>query len=194
MKKLLLFSVLSSLIVFVSCTQKPKPEITEQQKSALRSDAKAFMESLKSVLIKEIQTHGIVSAVSVCSDTAQVLTNNYGIAKGIYIKRVSFKNRNPMNVPDEFESKVLKLFEEMHSKNQIKPETEYVELIEDNGVSKIRFMKPIIVQPECLNCHGSEEQISPQVKEVINRIYSNDKAKGYQMGDLRGAVSIQKTL
>jgi len=193
MKKLL-FSVLCLFILLISCTQKPKPEITEQLKSALRSDAKTFMESLKSVLIKEIQTHGIVSAVSVCSDTAQLLTNNYGISKGIYIKRVSFKNRNPMNVPDEFETKVLKMFEELHSKNQIKPETEYVELIEENGISKVRYMKPILVQPECLNCHGAEEQISPQVKDVINKIYPDDKAKGYQMGDLRGAVSIQKTL
>jgi hypothetical protein len=193
MKKLL-FSVLCLFILLISCTQKPKPEITEQLKSALRSDAKTFMDSLKSVLIKEIQTHGIVSAVSVCSDTAQLLTNNYGISKGIYIKRVSFKNRNPMNVPDEFETKVLKMFEELHSKNQIKPEAEYVELIEENGISKVRYMKPILVQPECLNCHGTEEQISPQVKDVINKIYPDDKAKGYQMGDLRGAVSIQKTL
>lgn len=193
MKKLL-FSVLCLFILLNSCTQKPKPEITEQIKSALRSDAKTFMESLKSVLIKEIQTHGIVSAVSVCSDTAQLLTSNYGISKGIHIKRVSFKNRNPMNVPDEFESKVLNMFEEMHSKNQIKQETEYVELVEENGISKVRYMKPILVQPECLSCHGKEEQISPQVKEVINKIYPDDKAKGYQMGDLRGAVSIQKTL
>lgn len=193
MKKLL-FSVLFLFILIISCTQKPKPEITEQIKSALRSDAKTFMDSLKSVLIKEIQTQGIVSAVSVCSDTAQLLTNNYGTSKGIYIKRVSFKNRNPMNVPDEFESKVLNMFEEMHSKNQIKQETEYFELIEENGISKVRYVKPILVQPECLNCHGREEQISPQVKEVINKIYPDDKAKGYQMGDLRGAVSIQKTL
>lgn len=193
MKKLL-FSVLFLFILLISCTQKPKPDITEQLKSALRSDAKTFMESLKSVLIKEIQTHEIVSAVSVCSDTAQLLTNNYGISKGIYIKRVSFKNRNPLNVPDDFESKVLNMFEEMHSKNQIKPETEYVEIIEENGILKVRYMKPILVQPECLNCHGTEEQIFPQVKEVINKIYPDDKAKGYQMGDLRGAVSIQKTL
>lgn len=193
MKKLL-FSVLCLFILLISCTQKPKPEITEQLKSALRSDAKTFMESLKSVLIKEIQTHGIVSAVSVCSDTAQALTNNYGISKGIYIKRVSFKNRNPLNVPDDFEAQGLKLFEDLHNKNLIKPETEYVEIIEENGVSKIRYMKPILVQPECLNCHGIEEQISPQVKEVINKIYPDDKAKGYKMGDLRGAVSIQKTL
>ncbi|MBI5661689.1 MULTISPECIES: DUF3365 domain-containing protein [Ignavibacterium] len=193
MKKLIVFSVLS-LFIFINCSQKSKPEITEELKISLRSDAKSFMESLKSVLIKEIQTNGIVKAVSVCSDTAQVLTNNYGISKGIYIKRVSFKNRNPLNVPDEFETKVLEMFEEQFRNGQLKPESEYAEMIEDNGIYKVRYLKPIFVQPECLNCHGSEEQISPQVKEVINKIYPDDKAKGYQMGDLRGAVSIQKTL
>ncbi len=193
MKKLISFSVLSLFILFY-CSQNNKPEITEELKIGLRSDAKTFLESLKTVLIKEIQTNGIVKAVSVCSDTAQLLTNNYGIAKGIYIKRVSFKNRNPMNVPDEFESKVLKMFEEQFSKNQLKPESEFVELVEDNGIYKVRYMKPIFVQPECLNCHGAEEQISDQVKEIINKIYPDDKAKGYQMGDLRGAVSILKTL
>ncbi|BDQ03368.1 DUF3365 domain-containing protein [Ignavibacterium sp.] len=193
MKKIIGFSILT-LFILVSCSQKDKPEITEELKTALRSDAKTFMESLKSVLIKEIQTNGIVNAVSVCSDTAQILTNNYGVSKGIYIKRVSFKNRNPLNVPDDFESKVLKMFEEQFNKNQLKPESDYVELIEQNGVYKVRYMKPIFVQPECLNCHGTEEQISPQVKDLINKVYPNDKAKGYQMGDLRGAVSIQKTL
>lgn len=193
MKKLIVFSVLS-LFTFIACSQRSKPEVTEELKTSLRSDAKSFMESLKSVLIKEIQTNGIVKAVSVCSDTAQVLTNNYGISKGIYIKRVSFKNRNPLNVPDEFEAKVLRMFEEQFKNDQLKPETEYAEMVEVNGVYKLRYMKPIFVQPECLNCHGAEDQISPQVKEVINKIYPDDKAKGYQMGDLRGAVSIQKTL
>jgi len=194
MKKFLQFSVMLSMFIVLSCTQKSGSEIPQQLQSALRSDAKTFMDSLKSVLIKEIQSNGIVSAVSVCSDTAQILTNNFGISKGIYIKRVSFKNRNPLNVPDEFESKVLKMFEALQAKNQIKPETEYIELIEADGISKVRYMKPILVQPECLSCHGAEDQISPQVKEIINKIYPDDKAKNYQIGDLRGAVSIQKTL
>lgn len=193
MKKLIVFSVLSLFILF-SCSQKNKPEVNEEIKTALRSDAKSFMESLKSVLIKEIQTNGILGAVSVCSDTAQVLTNNYGISKGIYIKRVSFKNRNPLNVPDEFEKKVLKMFEEEFMKSKLKPESEFAEIIEENGVKKVRYMKPIFVQPECLNCHGAAEQILPQVQEVINKNYPDDKAKGYRIGDLRGAVSIQKTL
>lgn len=78
-------------------------------KVSLRNDAKSFFDSLKSVLIKEIQTHGIVSAVSVCSNTAQELTKEFGILKDIYIKRVTFKNRNPLNAPDNFEAKALKV-------------------------------------------------------------------------------------
>lgn len=194
MKRLLIFSVLTILALSISCTQKQKPEITEGLKSGLRQDASTFMQSLKSVLLKEIQTNGILKAVAVCSDTAQVLTNNYGVSKGIYIKRVSFRNRNPMNYPDDFESNVLKMFEELKLKDQLTAQTEYVEIIQQNGISKVRYLKPIIVQPECLNCHGNEEQISPAVKSLINKIYPEDKAINYQIGDLRGAVSIQKTL
>lgn len=194
MKKLLIFCILSILLLPLSCTQNKKPEISEELKKGLRADAIAFTQTLRSVLIKEIQTGGILKAVAVCSDTAQILTNKYGVEKGIFIKRVSFKNRNPNNFPDEFESRVLKMFEDLKSKNQLTPETEYAEVIDENGILKVRYLKPIIVQPECLNCHGPQEQISPSVMETINRIYPNDKAKNYQIDDLRGAVSIQKTL
>jgi hypothetical protein len=55
-------------------------------------------------------------------------------------------------------------------------------------------MKPIIVQVECLNCHGSRTDIMPDVKNLIAQNYPGDKAIGYKMGDLRGAVSIKKVI
>lgn len=182
------------LLLISSCAEKDTPQITDEMKAGLRADAKEFMETLKGVLVKEIQTNGIVSAVAVCSDTAQLLTNNYGVKKGIYIKRVTFKNRNADNTPDDFESKVLKQFEELHSSNKIDQTTEYAEVIDDNGVKTLRFMKPIILQAECLNCHGTKDQIADAVKEVINNKYPDDKAKGYNIGDLRGAISVKKVL
>ena len=195
MKKIISLSVfLLAFLICTGCADKPKPQLTEEIKSGLRQDAKGFMESLKSVLVKEMQTNGIVAAVSVCSDTAQVLTNNYGVNKGIYIKRVSFKNRNPNNQPDEFESKALQYFEELKSSGKLTETTEYFEMIEENGVFNVRFMKPIILQAPCLGCHGAVENIGPDVKAVLNNKYPDDKATGYQIDDLRGAVSIQKTL
>jgi hypothetical protein len=195
MKKIISLSVLS-IFIFLSngCGEKPSPELTDQIKNGLRNDAKQFMGSLKSILVKEMQTNGIVAAVSVCSDTAQILTNNYGINKGIYIKRVSFKNRNINNQPDEFEAKALKYFEELNSSGKLTDTIEYFEVISEEGVKTVRFMKPIIMQAPCLGCHGTVENIGPDVKTVLNNKYPDDKATGYQMDDLRGAVSIQKTL
>ena len=146
MKKIISLSVfLLAFLICTGCTDKPKPQLTEEIKSGLRQDARGFMESLKSVLVKETQTNGIVAAVSVCSDTAQVLTNNYGVNKGIYIKRVSFKNRNPNNKPDEFESKALKYFEDFKSSGKLTETTEYFEVVEEEGVQNVRFIKQLEV-------------------------------------------------
>ena len=48
MKKIISLSVLSIFIFLCTgCAEKPKPELTEQIKIGLRTDAKQFMESLK---------------------------------------------------------------------------------------------------------------------------------------------------
>jgi len=195
MKKIFsLSALLLFLFIWVGCGEKSKPELTEQIKKGLRSDAKDFMDSLKSILVTEIQKNGIVSAVSVCSDTAQLLTVNYGLNKGLYIKRVSLKNRNPRNAPDGFESKVLNYFGELSFEGKLNETTEFTEVVNSDGVTSVRYMKPIIVQSPCLSCHGTNEQISTDVKSIIQNKYPEDKATGYQIDDLRGAVSIQKTL
>lgn len=195
MKKIIsLSALLLFLFIWVGCREKSKPELTEQIKKGLRTDAKNFMDSLKSILVTEIQKNGIAAAVSVCSDTAQLLTVNYGFSKGIYIKRVSLKNRNPRNAPDGFESKVLNYFRELSSVGKLNETSEFTEIINLDGVSSVRYMKPITVQAPCLSCHGTNEQISPEVKSIIQNKYPEDKATGYQIDDLRGAISIQKTL
>lgn len=194
MKKIISLSMLIIFLITLSCSEKPKPELTDQIKNGLRKDAKEFMGSLKSILVKEMQTNGIVAAVSVCSDTAQILTNDYGVKKGIYIKRVSFKNRNQNNIPDEFETKALQYFEELKINGKLSETTEFIDIEELNGVKKVRYLKPITVQAPCLGCHGTQENIGADVKNILNEKYPNDKATGYQIDDLRGAVSISKTL
>lgn len=191
-----IISVLPFLLLFIffGCNEKPKPVITDNTKSGLRNDAKDFMESLKSILVKEMQANGIVAAVSVCSDTAQLLTNNYGIKKGIFIKRVSFKYRNENDAPNKIETEALKMFEELKQKGELKETTEFFKTTEENGATSVIYLKPILVQAPCLSCHGPLEQIGPDVKQILQTKYPNDKATGYQLDDLRGAVSIKKTL
>ncbi len=179
--------------LIASCTEK-KVDISESQISGMRTTAMEFMKDLKGILINQIQSNGILQAVSVCSDTAQVLTNNFGVQKGVYIKRVSLKSRNINNVPDDFEKLILNKFSLMQQKSELNNESEYVEIVEEGEFRYLRYLKPIMVQAECLNCHGSENEIMPEVKQLINREYPDDKAVGYKIGDLRGAVSLKKAL
>lgn len=195
MKKIIsLSAVLFFLTFWFGCGKQTKPELTEQVKSGLRTETQEFLQSLKSILIKEMQTNGVAASVSVCSDTAQIITNNYGMQHGVYIKRVSFKNRNPNNLPDELETKAIMYFEDLKSAGKLNEATEFFDLSDIDGVVSVRYLKPIIMQAPCLNCHGNTEAMLPEVKTIISKKYPNDKATGYQIDDLRGAVSIKKVL
>jgi len=177
----------------LSCSEN-KVEVSEDQVIGMRTTAMEFMKNLKGVLISQIQTNGVLQAVSVCSDTAQVLTNNFGVQKGVFIRRVSFKNRNENNLPDDFEKQVLSKFELLHQNNELTSETEHAEIVQEGEFKYLRYLKPILVQAECLNCHGSEIDITLEVKQLIAQEYTGDKAVGYKIGDLRGAVSLKKVI
>lgn len=181
------------LMFILSCSENQK-EVSEDQLIGMRTIATDFMKDLKSILIKQIQSGGVLKAVTVCSDTAQVLTNKFGMERGIYIKRVSLKNRNPNNYPDDFEKRILNQFELLQQNEELNNKTEFAEIITEGDYRYLRYLKPIIVQAECLNCHGSETDIMPEVKNLIAQNYPDDKAIGYKPGELRGAVSIKKVI
>lgn len=181
------------LIFFLNCSENKK-EVSEAQIIGMRAAAVDFMKDLKSILIEQIQTNGVLQAMSVCSDTAQVLTNNFGVKRGVYIRRVSLRNRNANNFPDDFEKRILNRFELLHQNNELNGETEYAEIVTEGDYNYLRYLKPIIIQAECLNCHGNQTEMMPDVRNLIVQNYPDDKAIGYKSGDLRGAVSIKKAI
>ena len=190
MRRFIFSTALILAFLFVHCSEN-KQEVSENQLVAMRTTANDFMKELKGVLIKQMQTGGIVQAVSVCSDTAQLLTNKFGVERGVFIKRVSLKNRNKNNFPDDVEKRALNKFESLKQNNELDSETEFAEITTDGNYKYLRYLKPIILQAECLNCHGNQENMMPDVKDLIAQNYPADRATGYKVGDLRGAVSIK---
>ena len=180
-------------ILFMSCTEK-RTEINKSELQGMRKTSAEFMKTLKGILLREMQSNGVVEALSVCSDTAQILTNNFGLQKGVFIRRVSFKNRNVNNYPDDYEKKILAEFELLKQNNELDDKTEHFEIVKQGEFSYIRYLKPILIQAECLNCHGNKEAMLPEVKELIRVKYPEDKAFGYKVGDLRGTVSVKKVI
>ena len=193
MKKIIISTVLLLSFLFIQCAEK-KNEVSEDQLNAMRTTSTDFMKELKGILIEQIQTGGVIQAVAVCSDTAQLLTNEFGVERGVFIKRVSMKNRNKNNYPDDFEKRTLNRFELLKQNNELNNETEYAEIITEGDYKYLRYLKPILVQAECLNCHGNQTDMMPEVNNLIVEKYPQDKATGYKVGDLRGAVSITKSI
>lgn len=74
----------------------------------------------------------------------------------------SLKLVNPNNAPDDFEKQALMSFEN--------GEKEVFTRESDNGVPYYRYMAPLIVEQSCLKCHYD---------------------KGYQVGDIRGGISVR---
>jgi len=192
-RKIFLSAVVAISLLLLNCSDK-EVEVTEEQKEQMRTTVADFMGELKNILLNQVETNGIVSALDVCSDTAQVLTNEFGLQRGVFIKRVSFKNRNTNNFPDDYEQNVLNSFQKMRQNKKLDGRTELVKLVKEGEFTYLRYMKPILIQPECLNCHGSESTIPEEVSKLIIERYPGDKARGYKPGDLRGAVSIKKLI
>ncbi len=143
--KIFLSTVVVTSLILLNCSDK-EMEVTEEQREQMRTTAADFMGELKGILLNQVQTNGVVSALDVCSDTAQVLTNEFGLQRGVFIKRVSIKNRNTNNFPDDYEQNVLNSFQEMLRNKKFDGKTELAELVKEGEFTYLRYMKPILIQ------------------------------------------------
>lgn len=151
-----------------------------------------LMETVRRLLMQEIQKGGFSSAVRVCSELAQEVTTRFSKQTGHYLRRVSLRYRNPKNIPDEYETKRLLEFERFLGEKRLSEE--YVEIVEEKGVPYLRYLKPLTVGPLCITCHGLNENIPSEVQAILKERYPEDRATGFLVGDLRGAISVKIAL
>lgn len=166
-----------------------------QREQAAKQVAQQFLKQLGGHLKKEMKANGPVSAINVCKDVAPKIAGQLSLENGWRVTRVSTKPRNALlGSPDEWERKALLAFEARAKKGEKYSEMAKVEVVEEAGRSYFRYMKPLGLKPVCLTCHGSEQQIPPPVKAALDEAYPYDQARGYAIGELRGAISIKQPL
>jgi len=160
--------------------------------AASRETVQEFMQTLKKELQAGMQDGGPVNAVSVCNLTAPAIASTYSARYGWDVGRTSLKLRNPANAPDAWERSVLESFEERKRAGEDPAKMEYYEVIHEDGISELRYMKAIPTAGLCLACHG--EQLDTVVKARLETLYPDDQALGYRVGDIRGAFTITQPL
>ena len=151
--------------------------------------AKAAIMELAAVLQSELkaamQTGGPVAAIGVCNTQAMPITQKVAAEQGLRLSRVSLNNRNPANLPNEWQTAVLNDFEQKKAEGKDIGSLAWSETVDVDGEQEFRFMKAIPTNAVCLNCHGTE--LSPEVSLVLTGLYPMDRATGYYEGDIRGA-------
>ena len=99
-----------------------------------------------------------------------------------------------LGTTDQWERETLAAFETRADKGESYETMKQSAIVDEAGKSYFRFMKPLAVQPVCLKCHGSNEQIPGKVRAALDKQYPFDQAKDYKIGDLRGAISIKQPM
>ena len=167
----------------------------EEWLHASRAAAGQLIQELGAELTKELAAGGPERAIAVCRDLAPQIAGKLSRQAGVRVARVSLKIRNPLlGTPDAWEQQVLAEFARRAAAGE-KPETlEYSETVTEPQGRYFRYMKAIAVQPLCLVCHGTPEMIAPGVMERLEADYPHDRARGYTVGQIRGAVAVKRPL
>ncbi len=186
-------------LVLIGCAKPSEPEtvvapLSAETRTAATQRGKAIVAEtfslLSSNLQSAIQQGGVSNALPFCSLAASPLTSGMAGKHGVTIRRVTHKARNPADKADAIELAILKHFEAALPKaTATNPPPPLVTNLVANTAT---FFAPIVLNNElCLKCHGElGKDISTDNVAVIQRLYPQDEATGFKLGDLRGAWRI----
>ena len=183
---LLTLSFGTSLLLATPAVEQQNKEITEVIKLGKESAAK-LAQTLGKNMKAHMKSGGPLDALSFCSNEAYDLTAsvNKTLDPKVKVKRVSTNYRSAANMPSQNEKAVLNSFEELQKSGAILPEY----IVQKVAENEFKFYKPIIIDNGvCLKCHGNLEE--GKLKTTIKQRYPDDKAVGYTMNDLRGAIIV----
>jgi hypothetical protein len=160
-----------------------------------RKVANDLVSQVRGELTKELELSGPMRALIVCKYTVPEISSALSRKTGWRVTRVALRPRNPaLGSADAWEQKVLLDFERRAEKGE-KPEgLEVGEFVTEPGGRFYRYMKALPLGPICVACHGAPDKLTPNLKALLETEYPNDRATGYSVGQVRGAVTIKRPL
>ena len=99
------------------------------------------------------------------------------------------RNRHPAQAAQDWQLLTLDLFQQRVSGGEAA--ADQVAVIREHlpdGIA-LRMMRGIATEPGCLACHGQD--VAAPVREAILARYPDDRATGFAVGDLRGALWVE---
>ena len=136
---------------------------------------------------------GPVAAAGAYAEFATGIASTLSEETPFEITRTATRVRNADNLPDAWELANLESFAKQ-IKNGADPKKleTYSVTTTKEGQRLFRYMRPIMMVEQCLVCHGTD--VKGDVKAEITKTYPDDKALGYNLGEMRGAFTLIQQL
>ncbi|XGI83790.1 DUF3365 domain-containing protein [Halorutilales archaeon Cl-col2-1] len=167
----------------------------ETKKAQAENASKRMMSTLSGRLQSAMKEGGPTRGIEVCTDDAIEIKHNISRETGWQVTRVSDKVRDPLlGTPDPWEQRSFEKMKKAVAEGKDPANVSRAEVVDEPNGEYLRYMSPIPTRPVCTNCHGTQDQISPEVEELLDEHYPHDEATGYEVGELRGAVSVKMPL
>jgi len=157
-----------------------------------RSVSTSVPPKLLAVLQAEIARGGPEGAIAACRDQAPALARTASQESGWTVRRVSLRNRNPKAVPDAWERATLEDFDRRAAAKESPATLERAEVLLEDGRPVQRYMRALPTLELCTQCHGTPDKLSPAVVARLKTLYPDDRATGYRVGEIRGAMTLQR--
>jgi hypothetical protein len=186
------FFAVAVVLAFGQAAAPARAQNVETRVAGSRAVVKAFGEDLRAQLMAALKTDGPVAAIEVCNMSAPEIALDQERATGWSVGRTSLKLRNPDNAPDAWEGGVLESFEARKAAGESAKALEHWAVVETDTGRVFRYMKAIPTGEPCLACHGGD--LKPAVAAKLDMLYPNDRARGFAVGDIRGAFTIEQPM
>jgi len=176
----------SALLPLVFCSLLFAQETPQNIIDKAEKVSQTLLKKLGAKLKHEIKTNGLLSAAKFCNKNAYILTEEVNLhqLEGTSVKRISLKARNPDNIPNKDEKEVLLSMQKLLDKKQLPP------YLFTNKDGNYKYYKPLMIKkPVCLSCHGDISN-NTELSNFMKEHYPQDKATGYKLNDLRGAIVV----
>ncbi|MFO0682303.1 MAG: DUF3365 domain-containing protein [Sandaracinus sp.] len=133
--------------------------------------------TLRARLLGALAEGGPAHAAEVCSTEAAALTAEVGARHGATVGRGSLRMRGAAPPPGWVEAWL-----DAQGERTAEGVTGFAR-VEDGHA---RVLRPIAIEAPCLTCHGASP--APEVAALLAERYPGDRATGYAVGALRGAL------
>lgn len=184
LKKLFLVFLLSFLCSLVHAVDVDPPALMACQKTC-----SAYLDRMASDLHDVFLEEGIIGAIDICAERVNNTAAEYSQKPGLRLERLTLLTLKDQKRFDSFEAiTLLAMHDSVAAGGEIPPEA-YKWTGKDIHNGTLVYVKPIIVEPLCLTCHGPAEMVQPDVRAIMLDKY-HALPSGNKIGEIKGAIVV----